>query len=64
MRSRRDWIVALLAVLAIVVASEVLLWQDAPWPAFGVVLLVLWALLMLYYRGRLGGQRDMRSRQR
>lgn len=56
-RSRRDWVVAALAVVSMFAAGQVLLAFDAPVYAFGVFLVVLWALLMLYYR-RVSGQRD------
>ena len=43
-------------------ASQVLLLLDAPWYTFGFFLVALWALLMLYYRGR-DKPNDPRSRQ-
>ena len=60
-RSRLDWLITGLALAAMWVAYKVLLALDWPWYSFGIFLVVLWALLMLYYRGPLSRQRN-RSR--
>ncbi len=51
-RDRLDWFVAILAVATMFVASQVLLALGAPWYWLLLVLVLLWAVLMLYYRGR------------
>jgi uncharacterized membrane protein HdeD (DUF308 family) len=64
----RDWIIAALAAAVLIGASQYLPTLDLPpyaaIAAFGAVIIAVWALLMLLYRGPLSGQRNNSRGQR
>jgi uncharacterized membrane protein YfcA len=47
-----DWVVGALACASLVAVMELLLWLDAPWPLFGVYILLLAGAMRVYARRR------------
>lgn len=51
---RLDWVVAALAIASMVVAEEVVLRLDAPWPLFPAYIVLLAGAIWVYGRHRYG----------